>query len=216
MKLLLERYHDFHNDVLSVNQEFYQNLIHGQQPDTMLITCSDSRVCPEVLFGYKPGEVFVMRNAGNIVPACGLSATGGEAATIEYAVAVLKVKHIVVCGHTGCGAMSALLNPQSVQALPGVAAWLRSAENTRRVVMESHPDASPKELLSVAIRENALCQLDNLRTHPSVAAALRLGNLQLHAWVYQLEDCIVEAFNPDSGKFEPVIAPSLEDACVSR
>jgi carbonic anhydrase len=208
MKLLLERYHDFHNNVLSVNPEFYQNLIHGQQPDTMLITCSDSRICPESLFGYKPGEVFVLRNAGNIVPAYG-GTNGGEVATIEYAVAVLKVKHIVVCGHTGCGAIGALLNPDSVKALPGVANWLHSAENTRRVVTESHPHAEPAELMALAVRENALCQLDNLRTHPSVAAALRLGTLQLHAWIYQLENSIVEAYSPDSKKFEPVVEAVL-------
>lgn len=204
MKLLLERYHDFHKNIMSANPELYQNLIQGQQPDTMLITCSDSRICPEILFGYKPGEVFVLRNAGNIVPAYG-SSSGGEVATIEYAVAVLKVKHIVVCGHTGCGAVSALMNPDSVKTLPGVAEWLRSAENTRRVVTASHPEASPKELAALAVHENALCQLDNLRTHPAVAAALRLGDLQLHAWVYQLEDSTVEAFNPATNKFEPVL-----------
>lgn len=206
MKLLLERYHEFRDSVLSANREFYQNLVQGQEPDTMLITCSDSRICPESMFGYRPGEVFVMRNAGNIVPSYGQGSSGGEVATIEYAVAVLKVKHIVVCGHTGCGAIQALLDPESVAKLPGVAAWLRSAENTRRVVMDANPGVDLKELVSVAVRENALCQLDNLRTHPAVASAVRMGTLQLHAWTYKLEDSIVEAYNPDTRSFEPVIA----------
>ena len=131
MKLLLDRYKDFRQSVLAANREFYENLVSGQEPDTMLITCSDSRICPESMFGYKPGEVFVLRNAGNIVPSYGQGSSGGEVATIEYAVAVLGVKHIVVCGHTGCGAMKALLDPQSVTSLPAVAEWLRSAENTR-------------------------------------------------------------------------------------
>lgn len=215
MKLLLERYADFHRNVLSANRDFYDTLIQGQQPETMLITCSDSRICPESLFGYKPGEVFVMRNAGNIVPAYTSGSTGGEAATIEYAVAVLKVKHIVVCGHTGCGALGALMNPDSVQTLPGVGAWLKSAENTRRVVLESHPSVKLDELVSVAVRENALCQLDNLRTHPSVAAALRMGALQLHAWIYALECSTVSAFNPHTGKFEPVLSPEAVAASAS-
>lgn len=206
MKLLLERYKQFHQSVLDANREFYENLVLGQEPDTMLITCSDSRICPESMFGYKPGEVFVLRNAGNIVPSYGQGSSGGEVATIEYAVAVLKVKHIVVCGHTGCGAMKALLDPQSVSSLPGVAEWLRSAENTRRVVLESNLKADPAELGSVASRENALCQLDNLRTHPAVASAVRQGKLQLHAWVYKLEDHAVEAFNPETSRYEPVLA----------
>lgn len=172
----------------------------------MLITCSDSRICPESMFGYRPGEVFVLRNAGNIVPSYGGGSSGGEVATIEYAVAVLGVKHIVVCGHTGCGAMKALLDPQSVTSLPAVAEWLRSAENTRRVVMDSNAKADAKELVSVAARENALCQLDNLRTHPTVASAVRQGKLQLHAWVYKLEDHVVEAYNAENGRFEPVMA----------
>ncbi|MBS2034968.1 carbonic anhydrase [bacterium] len=206
MKLLLERYKEFRQSVLSANRQFYENLVLGQEPDTMLITCSDSRICPESMFGYKPGEVFVLRNAGNIVPSYGGGASGGEVATIEYAVAVLKVKHIVVCGHTGCGAMKALLDPDSVSSLPGVAEWLRSAENTRRVVMDSNLKADPAELVSVASRENALCQLDNLRTHPAVASAVRQGKLQLHAWVYKLEDHVVEAYNPETHRFEPVMA----------
>ena len=206
MKLLLERYKEFRQSVLSANREFYGNLVLGQEPDTMLITCSDSRICPESMFGYKPGEVFVLRNAGNIVPSYGQGSSGGEVATIEYAVAVLGVKHIVVCGHTGCGAMKALLDPESVTSLPAVAEWLRSAENTRRVVIESKLKASASELGAVASRENALCQLDNLRTHPAVASAIRQGKLQLHAWLYKLEDHEVEAFNPENNRFEPVMA----------
>jgi len=206
MKLLLERYKEFRQSVLAANRGFYENLVSGQEPDTMLITCSDSRICPESMFGYKPGEVFVLRNAGNIVPSYGQGSSGGEVATIEYAVAVLGVKHIVVCGHTGCGAMKALLDPESVTSLPAVAEWLRSAENTRRVVIESKLKASPNELASVASRENALCQLDNLRTHPAVASAVRQGKLQLHAWVCKLEDHVVEAFNPETNRFEPVMA----------
>ena len=206
MKLLLERYQEFRQSVLSANREFYENLVLGQEPDTMLITCSDSRICPESMFGYRPGEVFVLRNAGNIIPSYGSGSSGGEVATIEYAVAVLGVKHIVVCGHTGCGAMKALLDPESVTSLPAVAEWLRSAENTRRVVIESKHKVTDNELASVASRENALCQLDNLRTHPAVASAVRQGKLQLHAWLYKLEDHVVEAFNPENGRFEPVMA----------
>ena len=206
MKLLLERYQEFRQSVLSANREFYENLVLGQEPDTMLITCSDSRICPESMFGYRPGEVFVLRNAGNIIPSYGQGSSGGEVATIEYAVAVLGVKHIVVCGHTGCGAMKALLDPESVTSLPAVAEWLRSAENTRRVVIESKHKVTDNELASVASRENALCQLDNLRTHPAVASAVRQGKLQLHAWLYKLEDHVVEAFNPENGRFEPVMA----------
>ena len=190
----------FQKDVFPQKKELFERLAGGQKPSTLFITCADSRVVPDLFTQSEPGEIFVIRNAGNIVPAYGRM-IGGVTATIEFAVAVLGVKHIVICGHTDCGAMKGLLHPESLTEVPAVASWLGQAEATRRVVMEIYKDQSEATLINAMIRENILVQLQNLQTHPSVLSGLARGHLKLYGWVYNIGTGDVESFDAESQSF---------------
>jgi carbonic anhydrase len=146
-----------------------------------------------------------MRNAGNIVPPFGTGGSG-EAATIEFAVAGLGVEDVIVCGHSLCGAMKGLLSPAETERLPAVRQWLTYAEATRRIVCENYTHLEGRALLTATVEENVLVQLENLRTHPSVAAAVGRHALRLHGWVYKLETGEVFAYSPDQGQFLPLSA----------
>ena len=151
MDHLLSGIHQFHAQVFQREREFYSQLAAGQSPSTLFIGCSDSRVDPTIITQQGLGELFVLRNAGNIVPCYGAS-NGGEPATIEYAVTALGVKDIVVCGHSRCGALQAMLDPEKMEKLPLVKAWLNHAEATRRIVEENYSQYAVDELLEIAIR----------------------------------------------------------------
>jgi carbonic anhydrase len=204
MDHLLSGMHQFHSQVFQREREFFDNLVAGQSPSALFVTCSDSRVDPNLITQTGPGELFVLRNAGNIVPPYGAS-NGGESATIEYAVAALSVRDIVICGHSRCGAISALLHPEKAKGLPLVTNWLNHAETTRRIVSENYSEATGDDLLEIAVQEHVLVQIENIQTHPAVAVKLQRGELTLHAWVYRLEtgeilaysheDCCFEALN---------------------
>ena len=203
MENLVRGIHQFQATLFKDNQEFFARLSEGQQPDTLLITCSDSRIAPDILMQTKPGDIFTLRNAGNIIPPYGAS-SGGEGGTIEYAISALKVRHVVVMGHSHCGAMKGLLYPEDLSGLPLVSAWLKYAEATRRVVLENYGDLDGEELLNAAVKENVLTQIDNLRTYPAVAARLTKGDLTLHGWVYHIESGHLLAFDPEQSRFVPM------------
>ncbi|RIK71612.1 MAG: carbonate dehydratase [Planctomycetota bacterium] len=201
MQRLVEGIHKFQQDIFASQQRMFQRLVDGQKPLALFITCSDSRINPNLLTQTQPGELFIMRNAGNIVPPYGVAGCG-EAATIEYAVSVLKVEDIVLCGHSHCGAMGALLDPDAVQELPAVRAWLSHAESTARIIKENYSHIrEPKARLTATVEENVLVQLENLRTHPSVAAALARGTVKLHGWVYKFETGQVFAYDAAQNQF---------------
>ncbi|MCA9078412.1 MAG: carbonic anhydrase [Planctomycetaceae bacterium] len=203
MQKIIRGIHEFQENYFAEQQELFERLSKGQSPDALFITCSDSRINPNLLTQTEPGELFILRNAGNIVPPWG-AANGGEGATIEYAVRVLGVKDIIVCGHTHCGAMAGLLDADSVSELPAVKRWLEHADATLSIVRDKYDDESGEELLTDTIKENVLCQIDNLRTHPSVATGLSKGSLKVHGWVYQFETGEVFAYQPHEGKFVAV------------
>ncbi len=203
MQKLIQGIHKFqHSDFIPL-QGLFEQLAKGQHPDTLFITCSDSRIDPNLLTQSKPGDLFILRNAGNIVPPHG-AANGGEAATIEFAVAALGVKDIIICGHSHCGAMAGLLKPELVSSLPAVATWLSHAETTRRIVRDNYKHLDGVPLLTATIEENVLVQLENLRTLPAVASRLVVGDLKLHGWVYKIETGEVFAFDHASGQFLPL------------
>jgi carbonic anhydrase len=203
---LVKGVHKFQNDVFRTKQALFERLGKGQSPGVLFITCSDSRVNPTLLTQSNPGELFVIRNAGNIVPEWG-DEVGGEAATLEYAVTALKVTDIVVCGHSQCGAMKGLLNlEQTREALPAVGQWLAHAETTRTIMSETYADVTdPKKLTMIAIEENVLVQIEHLRTHPTVRAAMAEKALHIHGWVYTIETGEVHAYDNDLGQFLPLI-----------
>jgi carbonic anhydrase len=203
MQRLVRGLHHFQQHVFRPQREFFEQLAKGQAPETLFITCSDSRINPNLITQTEPGELFIVRNAGNIVPPHSHD-PGGEAATIEYAVEALGVKDIIVCGHAECGAVKAILDPKSLDEMPIVAAWLAHAEATRRIAKKSYAHLAGDELLEVMVAENVLVQIDHLRTQPAVAAGLARGDLQLHAWVYAVRTGQVYAYDPASGQYEPI------------
>lgn len=204
MQKLVKGIHQFQDNIFSTQRRLFERLVHGQSPEALFITCSDSRINPNLITQTEPGELFILRNAGNIVPPYGASG-GGEAATIEYAVSVLKVKDVIVCGHSHCGAMAALLKPESCDKLPAVRQWLGHAEATARIIRENYTHIEkPEELVTVTVEENVLVQLENLRTHPSVAAAVGRGDLKLHGWVYKFETGQVFSYEAQEGQFSQV------------
>ncbi len=185
MDKLVKGFLKFRTEVFSKKKEFFTRLSENQAPRALFITCSDSRVDPTLLTQTDPGELFILRNAGNMVPPYG-SMQGGSTATIEYAMAVLKVPHIIVCGHTDCAVMKALLNPEEVSDLPAFREWVGQAETTRRLMHEHYTDLTGNDRLIKTTQENVRSQLDHLRTHPSVALLLRKKQVDLHGWVYSI------------------------------
>ena len=157
-----------------------------QQPHTLMVTCADSRIDIETVTHSAPGELFITRNIGNIVPAYG-EMLGGVSAVIEYAVSALKVKHIVICGHSDCGAMKALQHPESLDGLPTVKSWMHNA-HAAEVVARSlgSKDDRPSEILTRLTERNVLLQIQHLKTHPSVAGAMARGEVTISGWVYDI------------------------------
>ncbi|MGW6548131.1 carbonic anhydrase [Streptomyces massasporeus] len=175
----------------------YRKLAEGQYPEVLFITCSDSRVIPAMITGAQPGEIFELRNAGNIVPPYGRPGASGEAATIEYALEVLGVQDIVVCGHSHCGAMGALKSGDDLSSLPGVDAWLRLARPELTSVLEAAPDDPSLPEVS---QGNVVNQLAALRSYPVVRQRLDSGRLRLHGWYYEVDTGFVYELG-DEGDF---------------
>jgi len=193
----------FQREVHPNREALFHDLALGQSPQALFIGCADSRVVPEMLTQQGPGSLFVLRNAGNIVPPAS-TAPGGVTAGIEYAVSVLGVPDVVLCGHSGCGAMTAILRGnEQLEKLPAVARWLHYADAARDTVA-AHTYASEEEKLSALIRENVLTQLDNLLTHEPVARAVKNKQLRLHGWVYDIASGGVSTYDARVSKFVPL------------
>jgi carbonic anhydrase len=187
MRKLLKGVHQFQTTYFSTHREMFEQLSQGQHPRILFITCSDSRIDPNLITQTEPGELFIIRNVGNIIPPYG-ALKSGEGAAIEYAIEALGVKHIIVCGHSHCGAIKGLLQLGNLtEQMPLVYDWLKYAEATRRVIKEHYKDYEGEALLNAAIEENVLTQLENLRTYPAVHSKLYSCELDLHAWVYKIE-----------------------------
>ncbi len=204
MEKLISGIHRFQADVFAPNCEFFRKLADSQNPQTLFVTCSDSRMVPELICQTDPGDLFVLRNAGNIVPPYSPGVPSGEAATIEYAIHGLGIRDIIICGHTRCGAMQAVAEPQCTAAMPRVRQWLEHAQASAEIVCACYSHLVGEARATALVQENVLTQLEHLRTHPAVAAALASGELKLHAWVYKMETGEVFTFDPESGQFAPL------------
>ena len=202
MEKLVDGLRHFRENVLWGRKALFERSAGGQRPLALLVTCSDSRVLPDTLMAADPGDLFVARNAGNLVPPPGVP--GGEAATVEYAVAALGVTDLVVCGHYRCGAVHALLHPGELERLPQVAAWLAHADETRAVMDRDFPGLTGDARWDKAVEVNVLVQVRNLQRHPAVAAGLAAGTLRLHAWVLRFESGEVLAYDPAAEAFAPL------------
>lgn len=200
MQEIINGYLKFRREAFPERAELFDSLAGRQSPKTLFITCSDSRVVPELLTQQEPGGLFVIRNAGNIVPAYGPQ-PGGVSAGVEYAVAVLGVRDIVVCGHSDCGAMTALMTGANLDHLPAVAGWLAHAA-AAKAVNDSQQHATETGQLSALVRGNVMAQLANLKTHPAVARALDQGQLSLHGWAYDIQSGQMEVLDEATGHVE--------------
>jgi len=187
----------FQKRVYPKQRDLFQKLALGQRPDALFITCADSRIDPCLLTQTRPGELFICRVIGNIVPPYP-DAIGGVSATVEYAVGVLGVPDVIICGHTDCGVMKGVLNPDALEPLTSVSAWLNYAQPARQAVAQLQPVHTETEHLLAVAERNVVEQLCNLRTHPAVAARLDQGDLNLHGWIYDLGEGVVTAY--DSGQ----------------
>ncbi|MDJ0715464.1 MAG: carbonic anhydrase [Prochloraceae cyanobacterium] len=221
MKKLIEGLGKFQTGYFSTHKQLFEELSHGQHPRILFITCSDSRIDPNLITQAQVGELFVIRNAGNIIPPFG-AANGGEGAAIEYSIEALNIEEVIVCGHSHCGAMKGLLKMNSLsEKMPLVYDWLKHAEATRKLVKENYSDLQGEELLEVTVAENVLNQLDNLQTYPVIRSRLHQRKLSLHGWIYRIETGEVLAYDPTlhdfvapySSIFEPEPEYNLHPSC---
>lgn len=195
----------FQQRVYPEKKDLFEKLAQGQSPEALFITCSDSRIETAMITQTNPGELFICRNAGNIVPPH-TNHTGGMTASIEFAVAALQVPHIVVCGHTECGAMKGAMNPEGLDALPHVKEWLSYSRAAVQIVDELGGELDAVARMQLLLEENVKLQLQHLRTHPAVAARLAKGNLELHGWIYDIRSGGVTALDQATNTFVPVDA----------
>lgn len=186
------------------NTEAFRALGAGQSPEALFITCSDSRVVPSLITGARPGELFELRTAGNVIPpypSAGRAERDGhpmsEAATIEYAVCVLGVGSIVVCGHSHCGAVGALVRGEDLSAVPAVRDWLdHSVAPDDALRSLAAPDSAD---VAEAVQEHVLAQVARVRAYPCVQERVDDGSLTLHAWYYEVHTGAVLVHRPSSG-----------------
>ena len=204
MQKLIKGIHKFQNEVFSTKSSLFKDLKKGQNPQVLFITCSDSRISPSLITQTDPGDLFVVRNAGNIVPVYGQN-PGGEIASIEFALDGLGIKDVIICGHSHCGAMKGLLKPSIVENLPAMKAWLQNADSTKRIVFDHYKHLEGDALLMAAVEENVLAQIEHLKTHPSVATRLVKEEIRIHGWVYKFETGTIFKYDEQSGQFVPLV-----------
>ena len=201
---LIGRVFSFEKTTFPAASELFHKLTtHGQEPKALIISCADSRVVPEQIMQADPGDLFVCRNAGNIVPPYATQ-NGGVTSTVEYAVMVLGIRDIIVCGHSDCGAMKAVSNPAGLDAMPNVAAWLKHSVAAENVVSSGHPELEGMDRVRAISLENVIAQLNHLRTHPSVATAMARGEMALHGWFVDIHAGQVLGLDGETGQFVPL------------
>jgi len=202
MQDIIDGFLKFQRKAFPERAGLFKDLANQQSPRALFISCSDSRLVPELVTQREPGDLFVIRNAGNIVPSYGPE-PGGVSASVEYAVAALKVSDIVICGHSDCGAMTAIASCSCLDHMPAVAGWLRYADSGR-VVNEARNHLDQQARVASMVRENVIAQLANIQTHPSVRLALEEKRVTLHGWVYDIESGCIQAFDSSTKKFVPL------------
>lgn len=219
MEKLLRGLREFQEHYLPSHKELIQQLAKGQHPRVLFIGCSDSRVDPTIITQAEIGDLFIIRNAGNIIPP--FEATnGGEGATIEYAMEALDIRQIIVCGHTQCGAMKGLLQLGELEEkMPLVYDWLHHTEATRKLVEDHYSHLDKKDKLNMLVAQNVLTQIDNLQTYPSIRSKLHKNQLDIHGWIYRLENAQLLAYDEESQDFVPPhskIYADIESARVTK
>lgn len=202
MQRLIEGHKRFLKDVFPTRRGQFHLLAESQAPEYLFITCSDSRIVPDMILGTGPGDLFISRNAGNVIPVTG-NDIDGTTATIEYAVEVLKVKYAIVCGHSDCGAMKAALHRQGLEKLPKASRWLHHVEAAFTHRQPLNPAEGEHAELAALIRGNVVAQLMNLKAQPAVARALAHGDLAVCGWFYDILSGRIEAYDESTRRFGP-------------
>ena len=215
MKRFVQGHRAFMEHMQAHDPELFKQLALGQQPEALVVTCSDSRISPSVLMGAELGSLFAIRNAGNIVPKYqgvpGAEATG-EGATVEFAVRHLKVRDIIVVGHSECGAMKGLMSPEGASQMPLVQQWLRHAQVARARVHAHYPELEGSAQLCCAAHENVKLQLEHLRSYPAVREALAQGNLRLHGWYFDIEQATMFVYDVRRDAFVALLEQEGKEA----
>ena len=208
MRKILDGLRTFQQEAFPRHRALFERLAHNQQPSALFITCADSRVVPNLILQTEPGDLFLIRNAGNIVPAHG---RGGEGtvASIEYAVEALGIRDVVLCGHTYCGAMDGILHPEKVAAMPSVAEWVRHAEPARLAVERLYPGIDEATRLERTVEQNVILQVKNLLTHSFIRDRVEAGVLELYGWVYDILTGAVRGLD-DGGEHFLEVRPGQE------
>lgn len=203
MKRVLEGLTLFQRIAYPRHRELFERLAKNQTPQAVFIACSDSRVVPNLLLQAEPGDLFIIRNAGNIVPPAG-SSYGGTTASLEYAIVALGIRDVILCGHSNCGAMKGVLNPDALGSMPAVRQWVSYAELARRAAVEAHPDATDEEMLDCVVDYNVIAQVRNLLTFPFVRPLVEKGELEIYGWVYDIGTGHVKGLDATGRRFVPI------------
>lgn len=215
MKKILEGLAEFQRHVYPRHRELFDKLKHNQTPSTLFITCSDSRVVPNLILQADPGELFIIRTAGNMVPPYQSALGGGVAASIEYAVEVLGIRDIVLCAHSDCGAMKAVLHPEKVAALPAVAQWVKYGELARRRFETEQPQPEGQAALDRMAQLNVVQQLKHLVAYPFIRRLVEKGEIELYGWFYRIEAGQVLTWDKSKGEIVEVGQGGAGDWCES-
>ena len=205
MKKLLRGIVEFHEKVRPGVRDTFARLALGQSPDALLIACSDSRVAPNLFASTEPGDLFVIRNPGNIIAPCGPDGISvsdeSEAAAIEFSLLGLNVRDIIVCGHSECGAMRILADGRSDLAAPHLHSWLRHAQEAQKQVQAGERMAADLSTQNNISQFNVLRQLDHLRSYKVVQERLKAGKLRLHGWYFDIAEAEVLAYDDREKRF---------------
>lgn len=205
MQRLVEGHKRFLKEVFPERRSQFHLLAESQAPEWLFITCADSRVVPDLIVGTGPGDLFISRSIGNVVPVS-MGDVDGVTATIEYAVEVLKVPHVILCGHSDCGAMKAALDRKALEQLPKAKRWLQHVEGAFTHRQPPNPDDGEHAELCSLIRGNVVAQLINLKSQPAVARAISQGRLQVYGWYYDILTGRIEQYDEDQRRFSPLTA----------
>lgn len=203
MQKLLAGHKHFLSSIFPTRRAEFHLLAEGQQPEVLFLTCADSRIVPDLILQTQPGDLFLCRNAGNVIPRSGEPA-GGVSATVEYAVQVLRIRHLIVCGHSDCGVIRALMNPNALDGLPCVQDWLQHVEPAWEYVDAVERNPNDPSLHTALVHANVLAQLNNLQTHAYIQQALAEKRLQIHGWYYDILSGNIEEYDAQAGRFLPL------------
>lgn len=217
MQQLIDGYARFRSTIFPQQSSLFERLAKGQQPQALFIGCSDSRVVPEMVMQCEPGVLFPSRSVGNLVPPPTETASG-VAATIEYAVRVLKVPDVIVCGHSDCGAMKGILESEKLESLPAVRSYLQHAGPSSKWLTRLLKETSSlpfEQKLRLLTEANVIVQVQNLRMHPAVDEALKKNAVRVHGWIYDIATGSLQQFDSEQGCFRPVLTEEQTGATLS-